>query len=170
MNTENTTELTDTTINIKIRTGVMHRNTTDEAQTRVDYTGFYISAINYFVRVALEAQSHLDIQTDSVVLRNDVKFRENLQFLIQIQEAFAEWLPDYSSEIGRQTENKILDSPAQSGETTDLEKLAAQISEVMKNPLTPERLYNAMTDELISTPYDTDSPEWILKSLEIDNE
>jgi hypothetical protein len=63
---DNTIELTDTTININIRTGVMHRNKADEAHTRVDYTGFYISAINYFIRVALDAQSHYETSPEHI--------------------------------------------------------------------------------------------------------
>jgi hypothetical protein len=54
---------------------------------------------------------------------------------------------------------------ATSGESSELENLAAHISEVMKNPLTPVSLYNAMTDELTINPMDTDSPEWILGTL-----
>jgi hypothetical protein len=163
-----TPELTDTTINIKIRTGVMHRNKADEARTRIDYTGFYVSAINYFIRVALEAQSHLEMGTNSVVLNNDAKFRENLQFLIQIQEAFTEWLPDYASELNRDSkpcDQNALDLSEQLEDCQELEKLAVQISKVMKNPLIPTRLYNAMSDELTAVIADSDSPEWILGNL-----
>jgi hypothetical protein len=163
---DNTIELTDTTLNINIRTGLMHSNEREEAHTRVDYTGFYVSAINYFIRVALDAQSHLEMETNSIVLRNDVVFRENLQFLIQIQEAFAEWLPDYShamhNEVFGVNEAKEVKKAV---ETESLETLALQLSAIMKNPLLPERLYNAMTDELIENDIDSDSPEYILGNL-----
>lgn len=51
------------------------------------------------------------------------------------------------------------------GESSELKKLAAQISKVMKNPLIPTKLYNVMTDELVENDVDTDSQEWILGSL-----
>ncbi len=35
----------------------------------------------------------------------------------------------------------------------------------MINPLLPERLYNAMTDELVENDIDSDSPEYILGNL-----
>ncbi len=167
---DNTIELTDTTININIRTGLMHSNEREEAHTRVDYTGFYLSAINYFIRVALDAQSRLEMETNSISLRNDVEFRENLQFLIQIQEAFAEWLPDYSHAM----HNEVFGMSEADGETgkfstpvesSELENLAVKISEVMKNPLTPTNLYNVMSDELSHVTGFADSPEWILGNL-----
>jgi hypothetical protein len=164
---DNTTELTDTTININIRTGIMHHNKREEAHTRVDYTGFYISAINYFIRVALDAQSRLEMETNSIVLRNDVIFRENLQFLIQIQEAFAEWLPDYShamhSEVFGMNEAEIADLPEQSAESQELDKLAASISEVLQNPLLPIPIYNAIlhgTDDIINSSNSADSAKY----------
>ncbi len=164
-----TPELKDTEITIRIRTGIMHRNKADEAQTRIGYTGFYISAINYFIRIALEAQSHLTMQTDSVVIRNDEQFRENLQFLIQIQEALTEWLPDYSNALfdgARTTEPpEVLDLSAQSEDCQRLNKLAVSLSEVMNNPLTPPVIYNNLSDVLIEIPFDTNSPEWILGNL-----
>ncbi len=155
---DNTTELTDTTINIKIRTGVMHRNKADEAQTRIDYSGFYLSAINYFIRIALEAQSHLSMQTNSVVIRNDEQFRENLQFLIQIQEAITEWMPDYSSALfdGANTTEQPEDCQR-------LNKLAVQISEVLQNPLLPIPIYNAIlhgTDDIINSSNSADSAKY----------
>ena len=66
--------------------------------------------------------------------------------------------------------SNVADMP---GESQELEKLAAQISEVMKNPLTPVKLYNVLSDELSETFADTDSPEWILdnlKKMEAENE
>ena len=171
-------ELTDTTININIRTGLMHSNEREEAHTRVDYTGFYLSAINYFIRVALDAQSHLEMETNSIVLRNDVVFRENLQFLIQIQEAFAEWLPDYSNDLKdgsneTQETSAIADTP---GESAELENLAVQISEVLQNPLLPVEVYNSIlhgTDAIINSSNSADnakyetSPEHIKAVLKI---
>ncbi len=157
---DNTTELTDTTINIKVRTGVMHRNKADEAQTRIDYSGFYLSAINYFIRVALEAQSHLTMQTDSVVVKNDEQFRENLQFLIQIQEAITEWMPDYSSALfdGANTTEQPEDCQR-------LNKLAVHFSAIMKDPLTPPEIYNVLGEHFVHVTADTDSTEWILGNL-----
>ncbi len=49
----------------------------------------------------------------------------------------------------------------------DAEDLARLLSQVMKHPKIPTRLYNAMTDELVETDADTDSPEWILANLEM---
>ncbi len=48
-----------------------------------------------------------------------------------------------------------------------MEDLASLLSRVMKHPKIPTRLYNAMTDELVETDADTDSPEWILANLEM---
>jgi hypothetical protein len=47
----------------------------------------------------------------------------------------------------------------------DTEDLAELLSRVMKHPKMPERLYNAMTDELVENDIDSDSPEWILGNL-----
>ena len=47
----------------------------------------------------------------------------------------------------------------------DTEDLANLLSQVMKHPKIPQKLYNVMTDELVENDVDTDSPEWILGSL-----
>jgi hypothetical protein len=162
-------ELKETSINISVRTGLMHKSKADEAQTQIDYSGFYINAINYFIRIALEAQSHLDMQTDSVVLRNDVKFRENLQFMIQLTEAFIEWLPDYSNVLfdgaDKTEQPEVLNLPEQSEDSQNLNELAAHLSAVMKDPLTPPEIYNVLGEYFVHVPADTDSPEWILGNL-----
>jgi signal recognition particle GTPase len=168
----NTTKLEETKLTISLRTGLMHSNKREEAHTQNDYTSYYIGAINYFIRVALEAESLLDQQTDSTAFRNDAQFRENMQFLVQISEALAEWLPDYShamhDSVFGTTEAKEVESSEiveSSNESESLETLAKQISAIMKNPLVPERLYNAMTDELVENDIDSDSPEYILGNL-----
>jgi len=93
---DNTQKLEETKLTISLRTGLMHSNKREEAHTQNDYTSYYIGAINYFIRIALEAESLLEQQTDSKGFVNDAQFRENMQFLVQISEALAEWLPDYS--------------------------------------------------------------------------
>jgi ribosomal protein S20 len=191
---DNTTELTDTTININIRTGVMHRNKAEEAHTRNDFTSYYIGAINYFIRVALDAQSLLDMQTDSQAFRNDVQFRENLQFMVQLSEAFSEWMPDYSNGIAdgnaaaqdvsrvnsaykdATVAPEVLDLSDESEDSQQLNKLAAAISEVLQNPLLPIPIYNAIlhgTDDIINSSNSADnakyetSPEHIKAVLKI---
>ena len=57
------------------------------------------------------------------------------------------------------------ETPEQTEQTDELNKLAAQISEVMKSPLLPERLYNVLSDEMTKNPFDTDSKEWILANI-----
>lgn len=47
----------------------------------------------------------------------------------------------------------------------DVEDLANLLSQVMKHPKMPTKLYNVMTDELVENTLDTDSPEWILGNL-----
>jgi hypothetical protein len=47
----------------------------------------------------------------------------------------------------------------------DTEDLAELLSKVMKHPKMPTNLYNLLSDELIETSADTDSPEWILGNL-----
>ncbi len=47
----------------------------------------------------------------------------------------------------------------------DTEDLANLLSQVMKHPKMPTKLYNVMTDELVENTLDTDSPEWILGNL-----
>ena len=47
----------------------------------------------------------------------------------------------------------------------DIEDLANLLSQVMKHPKMPTNLYNLLSDELIETSADTDSPEWILGNL-----
>lgn len=59
----------------------------------------------------------------------------------------------------------MLDLFGEPGENQRFNKLAADISAVLKNPLTPKRVYNALADELNETFADTDSPEWILGNL-----
>jgi hypothetical protein len=92
----NTEKLTETKLTIALRTGLMHSNKQEEAHTQNDYSSYYIGAINYFIRIALEAESLLELQTQSKVFVNDAQFRGNMQLLVQISEALAEWLPDYS--------------------------------------------------------------------------
>jgi signal recognition particle GTPase len=167
----NTEKLEETKLTISLRTGLMHSNKREEAHTQNDYSSYYIGAINYFIRVALEAESLLEQQTDSKGFINDAQFRENMQLLVQISEALAEWLPDYShamhSEVFGAGEAKEVKKAKtdQAVETESLETLANQLSAIMKNPLTPERLYNAMTDELVENDIDSDSPEYILGNL-----
>ncbi len=48
----------------------------------------------------------------------------------------------------------------------DTEDLANLLSKVMKHPKMPTKLYNVMADELVEIGVDTDSPEWILGSIE----
>ncbi len=47
----------------------------------------------------------------------------------------------------------------------DMEDLANLLSQVMKHPKLPAKLYNVLSDELTENSLDTDSPEWILGSL-----
>ena len=47
----------------------------------------------------------------------------------------------------------------------DDEDLANLLSEAMKHPKMPAKLYNVMADELVEIGVDTDTPEWILGSL-----
>ncbi len=47
----------------------------------------------------------------------------------------------------------------------DTEDLANLLSKVMKHPKLPANLYNVLGDELIETPVDADSPEWVLANL-----
>jgi len=167
----NTEKLTETKLTISLRTGLMHSNKREEAHTQNDYSSYYIGAINYFIRVALEAESLLEQQTDSKGFVNDAQFRENMQFLVQISEALAEWLPDYSHAMhdkvfGVNEAKEVKKTKTnQAVETESLETLAKQISAIMINPLLPERLYNAMTDELVENDIDSDSPEYILGNL-----
>ncbi len=150
----------------------------EEAHTQNDYTSYYIGAINYFIRVALETESLLELQTDSKGFVNDAQFRENMQLLVQISEALAEWLPNYSHAMhdkvfGSMTEAEppeVLDLSAQSEDCQRLNKLAVSLSEVMNNPLTPPVIYNNLTDVLTEIPFDTNSPEWILGNLKMMNE
>jgi hypothetical protein len=92
----NTEKLTETKLTIALRTGLMHSNKQEEAHTQNDYSSYYIGAINYFIRIALEAESLLEQQTQTKAFVNNAQFRENMQLLVQISEALAEWLPDYS--------------------------------------------------------------------------
>jgi hypothetical protein len=152
----NTEKLEETKIEISLRTGIMHRNSAEEAETKICYTSYYLSAINYFIRIALEAESLLEQQTETTAFRNDMQFRENLQYLTQIAGALAEWLPDHASDLHRSSKemSAMADTPEDSTETDDLAK---QISEVLKNPNLPVELYNAIlhgADDIIniSTP------------------
>jgi hypothetical protein len=190
----NTEKLTETKLTISLRTGLMHSNKREEAHTQNDYTSYYIGAINYFIRVALDAQSLLDMQTDSQAFRNDVQFRENLQFMVQLSEAFAEWMPDYSNGIadgnvatqevsrvnsayrGAAVAPEVLDLSNESEDCQQLENLAASISEVLQNPLLPVPIYNAIlhgTDDIINSSNSADnakyetSPEHIKAVLKI---
>jgi hypothetical protein len=169
----NTEKLEETKINISIRTGVMHHDKADEAQTRIDFTGYYIGAINYFLRAALEAQGHLSMQTESVVIENNEQFRENVQFLIQIQEALTEMLPDYSARLAQgltaKPKTQVLDLSEQT-EACQRLNLAAHLSAVMKDSLTPPQIYNCLSEYLMHIPADTDSTEWILGNLKIMSE
>jgi hypothetical protein len=47
----------------------------------------------------------------------------------------------------------------------DVEHLADLLSQVMKHPKIPTKLYNLLGDELTEVSADTDSPEWILANL-----
>jgi hypothetical protein len=95
---------------------------------------------------------------------------ENLKFYLftwtkKHSEAYREWSgaleSDQSTDETQET-SEVQNTP---GEFQELENLAVQISKVMKNPLIPTRLYNAMSDELTAVIADSDSPEWILGNL-----
>jgi glycosyltransferase involved in cell wall biosynthesis len=156
----NTEKLEETKLTISLRTGVMHRNKQEKAHTQNDYTSYYIGAINYFIRIALEAESLLELQTDSKAFLNDARFRENLQLLVQISEGLAEWLPDYSSAMRECADVKEADGENEQVSDApehhpDLDALALQISEVLKNPNLPVELYNAIlhgADDIINEP------------------
>lgn len=102
--TENTTnkaentEPTETTIKIELRTGLMHRNEYEYAQTQIDFTSFYISSIFWSIRAMCEAENLLDLQTDTSAF-GAVQLRENLQYLAQIGEGLCANLPDYSRDL-----------------------------------------------------------------------
>jgi hypothetical protein len=90
----------------------------------------------------------------------------------QLQDYLFRWTKEYGNAVDAWKDSvltgekyKTSGTTDTSGESNELENLAAHISEVMKNPLTPVSLYNAMTDELTINPMDTDSPEWILGTL-----
>ncbi len=154
------TKLEETKLTISLRTGLAHRNKGEEAHNQNDYTSYYIGAINYFIRVALEAESLLELQTESKAFVSDSQFRENMRLLVQISEALAEWMPDYSHamkdyssriEETKQAETEqVLDL---SERPQDLDALAVQISEVLKNPSLPVEIYNAIlhgTDDIVN--------------------
>jgi hypothetical protein len=176
----NTEKLTETKLTISLRTGLMHSNKREEAHTQNDYTSYYIGAINYFRRVALEAESLLEQQTESKAFVNDAQFRENMQFLVQISEGLSEWLPDYShamhDKLFGMNEAETADLPEQSAKSQELDKLAASISEVLQNPLLPVEVYNSIlhgTDAIINSSNSADnakyetSPEHIKAVLKI---
>lgn len=150
----NTEKLEETTININVRTGLMHNNKADEAHTRITFAGFYINAMNYFVRLALDTRK--DMGSDEVVFENDVKLFENLQYITTITEAFSEWLPDYASDLAKNStanEMQALDLSEQSEDCQRL-NLAVQISEVLRNPNLPVEMYNAIlhgADDIVNT-------------------
>ncbi len=153
--TNKTPQLEETTINLRVRTGLMHSNKREEAHTRNDYTSFYIGAINYFIRIALEAQSLLDMQTDSQAFRNDVQFRENLQFMVQLSEAFSEWLPGYSHAIAdgndtKQEATRVNSAyKGTSGESLKPSDTAKQVSDLLNNPDLPEPIKDGLADGLL---------------------
>lgn len=70
--------------------------------------------------------------------------------------------PFVESEYG---EPNILDLSAQNDESEPLNSLAASISDILKNPNLPTRLYNVLTDELAEIYVDTNAPENILLNL-----
>jgi hypothetical protein len=90
----------------------------------------------------------------------------------QLQDYLFRWTKEYGNAVDAWKDSVLYgekyktpgttDTP---DESTELEKLAVQISAVMKNPRIPTRLYNVMTDELSENTLDTDSPEWILGNL-----
>ncbi len=142
----NTEKLTETKLTISLRTGLMHSNKREEAHTQNDYTSYYIGAINYFIRVALEAESLLEQQTESKAFVNNAQFRENMQFLVQIGEALAEWLPDYShamhNEVFGMNEAEIADNKPASN-------TAKQVSALLNNPDLPEPIRDGLADGLL---------------------
>ena len=66
--------------------------------------------------------------------------------------------------------DQIMNPPIETPEAK-LRDLASKISEIMNNPLLPEKLYNVITDEIadIGAPVDIHSPENVLHNLEILN-
>ena len=136
----NTEKLEETKLTISLRTGLMHSNKREEAHTQNDHTSYYIGAINYFIRVALEAESLLELQTESKAFVSDAQFRENMRFLVQISEAFTEWLPDYSHAMhnevfGMNEAEKPLNSPAPEVEQPKAKTLDEHHLQIMANKL-----------------------------------
>jgi hypothetical protein len=141
----NTEKLEETKLTISLKTGLMHSNKREEAHTQNDYTSYYIGAINYFIRVALEAESLLELQTESKAFVNDAQFRENMRFLVQISEALAEWLPDYSHAM----HNEVFGmNEAETADSKPVSNTAKQISELLNNPNLPEPIKDGLADGL----------------------
>ncbi len=142
----NTEKFTETKLTISLRTGLMHSNKREEAHTQNDCTSYYIGAINYFIRVALEAESLLEQQTDSKGFVNDAQFRENMQLLVQISEALAEWLPDYSHAM----HNEIFGmNEAETAAGKPVSDAAKQVSDLLNNPNLPEPIKDGLQDGLL---------------------
>jgi hypothetical protein len=142
----NTEKLTETKLTISLRTGLMHSNKREEAHTQTDYTSYYIGAINYFIRIALEAENLLEQQTDSKGFVNDAQFRENMQFLVQISEALAEWLPDYSHAM----HDKVFGmNEAETADNKPVSNTAKQVSDLLNNPDLPEPIRDGLADGLL---------------------
>jgi hypothetical protein len=168
----NTEKLTETKLTISLRTGLMHSNKQEEAHTQSDYTSYYIGAINYFIRIALEAESLLEQQTDSIAFRNDAQFREHMQFLVQISEGLSEWLPDYSHAM----HNEVFGmNEAETADNKPAGDTAKQVSDLLNNPDLPEpirdglrggllELYNSHIDQSEFDDYEK-SPEYVEKIL-----
>ncbi len=135
-NTTNETknkELTETKIEIQIRTGAAHSNKFQEAHTQIDYTSYYLSSIFWFIRVAIEAESLLELQTETKAY-NDAQFREHIQFLVQMGEGLCERLPNYSGLLKERGETAAAEQPvAQTLAEHTLQIMANKISHILKS-------------------------------------
>ncbi len=75
---------------------------------------------------------------------------------------------EYETSAFRKFYEKRMDEQPEAADVPEgMVTLATQLSEAMRNPLMPTALYNAMSHELTDIPVETDSPEWILGNLKM---
>lgn len=162
---EENKERTQTQIPITISTSYTHQRKDDKIRQQIDQTSYYLGAIFWFMKAAVEGYDLLDMQTSTKLFRFD-DFRGNVQLMAEIGAGLSEQLTLYSCGIpnfdekapaknvpdipiaARDSEDEREETDFGTIDTASEENLAAVVSAVLQNPNLPQPMYDAIKNGL----------------------
>ena len=168
---ENKEKFNTTFVNVHFEAMYKHSNKFEEAKAALSQLSFTIESLFWLVQKVAEGRNLLDLQTDSILFENYEIFGhlENIGSLGKglgaAVEEYANQLENNShlaesNQVQSETKTNVLDLS-----NSPVEGLAQSLSDLMKNPNLPTRVYDCLADELAQAGVDASSPENILANL-----